>query len=157
MKDPHKIVCDHAEWIRRKALYMCRDEDKADELAGETICRCLALGDRFPTKGDFKPYATAVIRNLLCEQRRKITHIAVPLDEYTALSGSADTSSTAIFRSIVRLLRDLRRQSPFIDPVLLYAKGYTYQEISERLGIPVGTVKSRISHGRKIISESLKR
>jgi len=42
-----------------------------------------------------------------------------------------------------------------IECVLLYAKGYSYDEIAERIGIPVGTVKSRVSAGRKMLREAL--
>ena len=38
---------------------------------------------------------------------------------------------------------------------MYYASGYSYDEISEILHIPVGTVRSRISFGRKKISQEL--
>ncbi|EFG13756.1 conserved hypothetical protein [Bacteroides xylanisolvens SD CC 1b] len=39
---------------------------------------------------------------------------------------------------------------------MYYASGYSYDEISEILNIPVGTVRSRISSGRKQLCQELK-
>lgn len=42
-----------------------------------------------------------------------------------------------------------------MECVILYAKGYNYGEISAMLGIPLGTVMSRISNGRKMLRDAL--
>ena len=60
--------------------------------------------------------------------------------------------------SINRILSAIRRcarESIAIECVVLYAKGYTYKEISGILGIPIGTVMSRISNGRKMLRDVL--
>ncbi|NBJ08313.1 hypothetical protein D1647_19345 [Alistipes sp. Z76] len=56
---------------------------------------------------------------------------------------------------ILSAVRDCARKSVAIECVVLYAKGYNYDEISRMLGIPKGTVMSRISNGRKMLKESL--
>ena len=38
---------------------------------------------------------------------------------------------------------------------MYYAEGYSYEEISEILNIPVGTVRSRISSGRKFLLQEI--
>jgi RNA polymerase sigma-70 factor (ECF subfamily) len=44
------------------------------------------------------------------------------------------------------------------DPLLLTARGeHSYEEISTMLGIPVGTLKWRVSEARRIVKEKLRR
>ena len=73
--------------------------------------------------------------------------------------GSALSDLYSDQRSIVRLMlsiiRKCMRKSCCIECVLLYAKGFDYAEIASRAGIPVGTVKSRIAAGRKILRKAL--
>jgi len=45
----------------------------------------------------------------------------------------------------------------FRTPFLLYFEGYRYQEISESLNEPLGTIKSRIHFARKLLKEQLSR
>jgi RNA polymerase sigma-70 factor (ECF subfamily) len=45
----------------------------------------------------------------------------------------------------------------FKIPFLLYFEGYRYHEISESLNEPLGTIKSRIHFGRKLLKEQLSR
>lgn len=58
---------------------------------------------------------------------------------------TADQNVTVWY--ILSLLRECSRKSIAIECVILYAKGYNYDEISRMLGIPKGTVMSRISNG----------
>ena len=45
---------------------------------------------------------------------------------------------------------------PYKIPMSLYLSGYKYQEIAEKMGIPLGTVKSRIHASRVQLQETLK-
>ena len=46
--------------------------------------------------------------------------------------------------------------SEYKTPFLLHYKGFKYQEISDKLNLPLGTVKSRIFFARKELKELLK-
>ena len=54
-------------------------------------------------------------------------------------------------------VRRASKRSVCIRPVVMYAIGYSYKEISEILGIPIGTVQRRIHEGRKILKRELER
>jgi RNA polymerase sigma factor (sigma-70 family) len=58
---------------------------------------------------------------------------------------------------IVEALERLSERKPHVvEPVVLRdLMGMSYEEIADRLGIPVGTVKSRINHGRAALRETL--
>ena len=56
---------------------------------------------------------------------------------------------------ILSTVRECARKSVSIECVILYAKGYNYDEIARMLCIPKGTVMSRISNGRKMLRDAL--
>jgi DNA-directed RNA polymerase specialized sigma24 family protein len=43
----------------------------------------------------------------------------------------------------------------FLIPFKMYASGYKYHEIADHLQVPIGTVKNRIFHARKVIQKKL--
>jgi RNA polymerase sigma-70 factor (ECF subfamily) len=47
-------------------------------------------------------------------------------------------------------------EDDFRIPFLMHLKGYKYKEIADKLGLKIGTVKSRIFFTRKKLMESLK-
>lgn len=65
------------------------------------------------------------------------------------------TLDLTLFKDTVATIRRCFRKSHRIDCVIYFVKGYSYDEISEFLNIPVGTVKSRISYGRKQLYREL--
>ena len=77
------------------------------------------------------------------------------LDGYDSCGGGDRTDQLASVSRILSVIRECGRKSKCIECVLLYAKGYSYDEISCMLNIPIGTVKSRISSGRKILRDNL--
>lgn len=155
MKAVHDLVSEHAAWIRRKAGYICKDENEAEDLAGETIYRCLRCSGNFNHSLDFKPWVVTIMRRLRRDELEKRRYLVVPESECKDLAESFDSSEMASFRLIVSTLKKLRRKHPQIDAVLLYAKGYSYEEIAQKLHIPSGTVGSRIHKGKKLISKAL--
>jgi RNA polymerase sigma-70 factor (ECF subfamily) len=59
---------------------------------------------------------------------------------------------------VERTRREIRRLSPRLrDTLLLAASGhYTYEEIAGMLGVPVGTVKWRVSEARRLVTARLR-
>ncbi len=151
-----EIVIDHIGWIRKKARYYYQDNDDADDLASETICKCLSEGSRFDASRSFKPWAHTIMENTYKMQynRRKCVPF-VGYDEIGTALSSLRTDQLAIFHSALSMVRKCMKDSCCIECVLLYAKGYDYSEIAAMLRIPEGTVKSRISAGRKMLRKAL--
>jgi RNA polymerase sigma-70 factor (ECF subfamily) len=88
---------------------------------------------------------------------RPVTEID-PVDELK--EGAADPERQAVSRDMARRVRhEIGRLSPKLrDTLLLAATGeHSYEEIAGMLGIPVGTVKWRVSAARKTIEGSIKK
>ena len=65
--------------------------------------------------------------------------------------GFDSTIHSVYFNDLMSVIQRCAEKSCCIDSVMYYANGYSYDEISEILNIPVGTVRSRISSGRKFL------
>lgn len=150
------LVAEHAGWIRMKAATFYADRNDAEDLAGETIFKCLNDGHRFDTSRSFKPWAYTIMANTFKVQynRRKCVLFSGFEDASDALS-PLRSDQRAVLRSILSVIRDCARRSRCVECVILYAKGYDYSEIATKVGIPLGTVRSRISVGRKFLQKAL--
>lgn len=151
-----ELVVRHAKWIRVKAGYYYSDTNDADDLASETIYRCLSQGGRFDASRSFKPWAHTIMENIFKMQynRRKCV-LFTGYDEVGTARSALKTDQLAIVRSALSRIRKCMRESCCIECVLLYAKGYDYAEIAAKVRIPEGTVKSRIAAGRKMLRKAL--
>lgn len=150
------LVVRHVDWLRLKARKYYTDSIDADDLASETIYKCLSQGRRFDSERSFKPWALTIMENTFITQynRRRCVLFTQYHDTEPDIA-QVHADQLASVRRILSIVRDCARKSRCIECVLMYAKGYGYDEISMMVGIPVGTVKSRISAGRKILREAL--
>lgn len=150
------LVVEHAGWLRRKARRYYADDNDADDLASETIYKCLSQGHRFNPGMSFKPWALAIMANTYITQynRRKCV-LFTGYDAYDPYDGGEPADQTASVANLEDIIQECGRKSCCIECVLMYAEGYSYDEIADRIGIPVGTVKSRVSTGRKMLRYAL--
>lgn len=150
------LVIENAAWIRQRASRYYSNECDADDLAGETIYKCLSQAKRFDRGKSFRPWVAAIMENTYITQyNRRRCVLFTGLDEYDPYAGEASADQLASMNSILSVIRDCGRKSRCIECVILYAKGYSYDEIADIVGIPVGTVKSRVCAGRKMLRVAL--
>lgn len=157
MTDIEQLVTEHVSWLMGLANRFCTNSVDASDLASETIYRLLKYGGRYNRSREFKPWAKTIMANIYVTEynrRRCVPFLSID-DGYDKPTN--ETESAVSMRIMLTAIRDCSRRSIAIECVILYAKGYDYEEISQRVGIPVGTVKSRISNGRKMLRLALER
>lgn len=156
MNTVEQLVAENLGWLRNAALRYCRDLCDAEDLAGETAEKLLRHSGKYDARKSFRPWALAIMRNTFITQcnRRKCVPFSPLDDNYPAVSPYIADQQMAI-SAILSAVRRYARKSIAVECVILYAKGYNYGEISSMLGIPVGTVMSRISNGRKMLRKAL--
>ena len=154
--DIEDIVVRHAGWIRQKARRYYTNEADADDLASETIYKCLSQGQRFDCRMSFKPWALTIMENTFITQynRNRCVQFTGYENDMAYISDDRTDGRISVKR-ILSIIRDCGRKSCCINCVLLYAKGYSYDEISDIEGIPIGTVKSRVAAGRRLLRNAL--
>jgi RNA polymerase sigma-70 factor (ECF subfamily) len=78
------------------------------------------------------------------------------LDSYHPYRDSDHADQLAAVNRIMSVVKECSMKSCCIESVMLYADGYSLVEIADILQIPVGTAKSRISSGRKMLRDALR-
>ena len=98
-------------------------------------------------------------RNILWRRTHAPRSLGDPEDPMDLLAaGAASPERAAVARDLARRCRDeIQRLSPKLrDALLLAASGeYSYGEIAAMLGVPLGTVKWRVSEARRIVASKI--
>ena len=156
MMEVDELVVKYAGWIRKTARRFYSDEFDADDLASETIYKILRQGESYNTCRSFKPWAFTIMGNTFITQyNRKNCVLFTAYEDYEQYQNPLNADQLLNVERILSIIRECGRKSRSIVSVLLYAKGYSYDEIAEIEGIPIGTVKSRIAAGRRILRKAL--
>ena len=148
--------------LHRFAMKLTADKEEADDLLQETSLKALDNEDKYTPDTNFKGWVYTIMRNIFINNYRKevrdqifvyqtdnLFHINTPreTDEFITDNGY-DTKE--IYRVVHSLPRDYR------IPFLMHISGFKYREIADRLGLPLGTVKSRIFFTRQQLQFLLK-
>ncbi len=136
------------------------NESFADDLIQSTFLGCVESRDRFRGDAGFRTFLFAVARNTLHKhyRDRQGPRGRIDFGEVTACD-MAPTASEVLRASEQSqlLLGALRRVPIDCQEVLelLYWEKLPVAEIAEVVGIPVGTVKTRLYRGRRLLEEQL--
>jgi RNA polymerase sigma-70 factor (ECF subfamily) len=133
-------------------------EGLADELAAEAFARAFRARARFePHHDSARPWLFGIAANLLREHRRAEVRRLRALER---LAGAAPREAAPEAASLdPALAAALRRLAPRDrEALLLHAWAeLSYEEVAEALGVPVGTVRSRLHRARRLLREDLGR
>jgi RNA polymerase sigma-70 factor (ECF subfamily) len=137
--------------------------DEAEDLVQEIFWKISRILDRYDRSHAFKPWMLQVARNYLVDHhrsRRREKESTLDLDAMVVEPGSSPSTQGAavLQRERAEAIRDGLEQLPEAlreAVVLRDLQDLEYEEIAETLGVPLGTVKSRINRGRIRLAERL--
>ncbi|WP_295144201.1 sigma-70 family RNA polymerase sigma factor [uncultured Reyranella sp.] len=136
--------------LRRYAYALVRDHDAADDLVQDTLERALSRWTLRRRDGDLRAWLFTIQRNLhvsaLRQNRRRGPH--VELDEQTTPRTAATQESGAEVQDILAALDQLPEEQKSLL-LLVGVEDFSYDEAARIMGVPAGTVMSRLSRGRQ--------
>ncbi|KAA6343109.1 ECF RNA polymerase sigma factor EcfG [termite gut metagenome] len=145
----------------RYAYHLTFDREDALDLLQDASLRALDNEEKFIPGTNFKFWMVAIIHNLFCNnyhkrefERRHVTH---PENLYLLNLAEDSVYSTDRAYDLKEIVRTLGRlPGKYRIAFSMYASGFKYSEIAQKLRIPVGTVKSRIFIARRNLQAELK-
>jgi RNA polymerase sigma-70 factor (ECF subfamily) len=148
------------------AHWLTQNRDEAEDLVQETYVKALKGFSSFQLGTNFRAWIYRILRNTFLTSRKglKVT-MTVPLDfnegeEEPEPAIERDTPETLLLaRSSHELLQKAIDELPlhFREILLLCeAEEMSYQEISDTLAVPIGTVMSRLSRARQALRNQLR-
>jgi len=136
------------------ALKLTNNIPDAEDLYQETVIRIFMNKDRFEPDSNFKAWAVTIMRNIFINEYRKKVRRRIILDDKSNqayLSSHLKAFNKGENNLIQEDLYEIVDALPqnFRTPFLMVYQGYKYDEISEMMALPLGTVKSRVFFARK--------
>ena len=139
--------------LRAFARFLARDPIAADDLVQDTVVRALAALGQFRPGTNLKAWLFTIERNAFYEQGRRRRREARLLDGRTEVDGGE--APQQIRRAEVS---DLQRLLFCLPPllrealVLVGAQEMSHEEAAAVCGVPIGTMKARVSRARSALS-----
>ncbi len=145
--------------LKYYAFRLTSNQDDALDLCQDTLLKAITYRTKF-THSNLKAWIFTIMKNIFINTyRRKVKQREWMLNETKNHSGILNLSnenpiSTQNYNDIIY---EFNKLEYFIrEPFKMYLDGYKYREIADDLNLPIGTIKSRIFQGRRILMESLK-
>ena len=143
------------------ARWLCSNPDEAQDLVQETFSKALRNFASFQQGSNFRAWMFTILRNTFLTsrtglERRNTTQEDDEQDFEDSVAGPENPETILIRRADVALVQEaISKLSPnFRDVVLLVdLEEMRYQEVADVLGVPIGTVMSRLARARKQIRE----
>ncbi|MCG6965918.1 MAG: RNA polymerase sigma factor [Chromatiaceae bacterium] len=149
-------ICAERDRLYRIAWSWCHDSHLADDLVQESIARALAKLDGLREEGRLQVWLTQILANLYRDHfRRPPPQTGLETDALAAPDDpeqSANSSQLVVrTRAAIAMLTDDQRQVL----TLVDLAEFNYADTAAILGVPVGTVMSRLSRARRRMREIL--
>jgi RNA polymerase sigma-70 factor, ECF subfamily len=175
MSDPQRDasfdeqVLEALPHVVRFARSLTRDQAQADDLVQETYLRAFRSWHTFKVGYDARRWLFTICRNVFLRTRERDARAVDTSGEDAELESLAATSEhAAAMRDGLGDLLDRIDVAPAIREalaalpevyrsavVLVDVEGEAYEDAAAVLGVPVGTVRSRLFRGRRLLQQSL--
>ncbi len=141
------------------AYMLTSNRDDAYDLLQDTTLKALDNEDKYAEGTNFKGWVFTIMRNIFINNYRRGMRAATVVDTTDNLyhlnlsqdSGIESPEDTYGASEITSAINELAPE--FREPFSLHVAGYKYNEIAERMNLPLGTVKSRIFFARKRLQQ----
>ena len=142
--------------VRAYMRCACGNGSDADDLAQECYMRALRSWDRYDGAGSRIGWLFAIARNTRADWFRRQFRDA-RLNELSTDAAVEETPPESSFDEVEAIWRAVKAIEPEHREVihLRFAADLSYIEIAEMLGVPVGTVRSRLHRGLKAVRKRI--
>ena len=141
------------------ACWLTQDRAAAEDLVQETYMKALKGFSSFHQGTNFRAWIYRILRNTFLTSRAGLAAVSLDADDAPAEAATHQTPESVLLARFQQdAIQNALAELPvnFREVILLCdLEEMTYQEISQTLSIPIGTVMSRLSRARKAMRNSL--
>jgi RNA polymerase sigma-70 factor, ECF subfamily len=160
----------HLDHLYRVAFYLAKESSEAKDLVQETYSRALGSYKQFTPGTNMKAWLTTILYNFFFHHRNQKKMWFSVEDSFAEDKGPLDYLEQVptenpgpeihiLLKELKGKITDVLNKIPeeFRLPIILVIMGdFSYREAAEILSCPVGTIRSRLSRGRRLIYKQLK-
>ena len=144
------------------AYKLTADREEANDLLQETSLKALDNEEKYTAETNFKGWVYTIMRNIFINNYRKALRDQTYVDQtdnqyYLNQNFDIEGDSTEgsyDLKEMRRIVNALPKE--YRIPFSMYVSGFKFREIADKLGLALGTVKSRIYFTRQKLQEELK-
>ena len=170
--DFHEEALPHMDAVYRFALRLSGSRDQAEDLVQDTFLRAFRSWDRYTPGTHCKSWLFTICRNLFLRNRERGQRHEELLSENVDRSSGPFEVVNPIWVKAVKADPEGDFFDNIVDEVVLQRiqelpedyrmavvlsdlEGFSYQEMADLMDVPLGTVKSRLFRGRRLLQEVL--
>ncbi len=141
------------------AYMLTSNRDDAYDLLQDTTLKALDNSEKYVENTNFKGWVFTIMRNIFINNYRRVSRTATVIDQADDLfhlNMSQDSGIESPEGSFgAQEITDAINQFPdkYRVPFTMHVAGYKYNEIADEMGLPLGTIKSRIFFARQQLQE----
>ncbi len=147
----------HIASLRRYARALLRNRADAEDLVQEALTRAVARADTFKAGTNLRAWLFTILHNVHVNQVRskaaRPDEVDVDSVESKLVSQPRQEERVEL-REMMRALDELPEEQRKVL-LLVALEGLKYEEVAEMLGVPIGTVMSRLSRAREAVRAKL--
>lgn len=163
-----KEFLPHLEALHSFAFHLCYNEEDADDLVQETFLKAFRFIDKFEEGTNAKAWLFKILKNAYINQYRKESKRPTRVDyEDVAVYNEEEEGQVSSYYDLredvfEKMIGDEVSTALNLLPeefrtviLLCDIEGFSYEEISKIIEIPIGTVRSRLFRARNMLKEKL--
>ena len=154
-------ILNHRQALEYFAYSLTSDREDAKDLMQDTYMKAVTYRDKFREATNLKAWLYTIMKNTFINNYRRQVKSKTIIDQSEDLyylnntpdqnqQHSAGVYNTKEILSTVNSLQD-----EYKVPFKMHSEGFKYKEIADELGLPIGTVKSRIFLARQKLMDLL--
>lgn len=144
------------------ALTLTANRDDAEDLLQDTTLKALDNQEKFVDNVNFKGWVLTIMRHTFINNYHKVLRTQTVVDQdidlynlnVTTETGFESPDGAYAMNEINKAINNLNDELKI--PFSMFLTGYKYNEIADKLDLPLGTIKSRIFFARKTLQDKLK-
>jgi RNA polymerase sigma-70 factor (ECF subfamily) len=139
--------------LRRYARALTRDASRADDLVQSCLVRAIAKEHLWQPGTDLRAWLFTILHNQHVNDVRRSARegICVPVEDLgPILTISPNATAPLELRDLERAIATLPEEQRQVI-LLVGLEGMSYEQVAVILGVPIGTVRSRLSRGREML------
>jgi RNA polymerase sigma-70 factor (ECF subfamily) len=164
-----KEALPHMDALYRTALRMIKNQSDAEDLVQEAYAKAYRFWDKFESGSNCRAWLFKIMTNIFINEYRSKSRspVSVNVDEvddyylYKQIDyhDESDNPEQHLFSKIFdddvkKAIEELPDDFKMVV-VLSFLEGFSYQEIADITDLQLGTVKSRLHRGRKLLQKKL--
>ena len=149
-------ILEQVPSLRRYARALLRDAERADDLVQDCLERALGRWHLWQPTGSLRSWLFTIMHNIHLNQARQRAAMppAVSLEASGPLAEPARQIDQVALGELAAALERLPEDQRQVV-LLVTLEGFSYQETAKVLGVPIGTVMSRLARGRERLRQTL--